>query len=54
MRSIISLVASYSKSELFNTSTDLNVISPKFPMGVGIKYNPFFNLFLCDIGFTII
>ena len=49
------LVSSQSiKSEFFNYSIALKVMSPKFPIGVGIKYNPFLILLLCNIGFTII
>ena len=35
------LVSSQSiKSDLFNISIDLKVISPKFPIGVETRYNP--------------
>ena len=33
-------------SDFFNTSSDLNVISSKFPMGVDTMYNPDSNAFI--------
>ena len=42
------------KSDFFNNSIALRVMSPKFPIGVDIKYKPFFNSLLCNIEFTII
>ena len=42
------------QSEFFKISTALKVISPRFPIGVGIKYSPFFISLLWFFLFAII